>query len=112
MERQRFLPKVLRNLNPTWREPVEVPALNFERRTLKCAAMNRAVCISILMLALASLTAATAPSRIEHVEFLGRDYVRLRDWARANNFEIRIATGGKILQVTNRTHRLTFEVDS
>ncbi len=49
---------------------------------------------------------------MERVEFLGRDYVRLADWARANNFEGRITTGGKILQLTNRSHKLTFEVDS
>lgn len=49
---------------------------------------------------------------MERVEFLGRDYVRLADWARANNFESRIMTGEKILQLTNRSHKLTFEVDS
>ena len=73
--------------------------------------MNRAVRFAMLFVALSSLPVATAPNRIERVEFLGRDYVRLRDWAHANNFESRVV-GGKTLQLTNRSHKLTFEVDS
>lgn len=77
--------------------------------------MNRAVSVGFAIALFASpnpLPAANFSSRIERVEFLGRDYVRLADWARVNNFESRGATGGKILQLTNHYHKLTFEVDS
>ena len=76
--------------------------------------MNRAVCFgfaALLVCLPGQARAANSSSRIERVEFLGRDHVRIADWARANNFGSR-ATGGKILQFTNRSHKLTFKVDS
>jgi N-acetylmuramoyl-L-alanine amidase len=63
-----------------------------------------------LGLALASARAAgTPPAR---AQFLGREWVDLAGWARANAFALNWNRQSKVVQVTNRTARLIFSVDS
>src|SRR5262245_10192059 len=40
-----------------------------------------------------------------------RDYVRLNDWARANNFAVRWLVRDRTLQLSNRVAQMTFNVD-
>jgi N-acetylmuramoyl-L-alanine amidase len=75
--------------------------------------MNRVMCVCVAAMFFGALrlpAATSSSSRIERIVFLGRDYVRLRDWAKANGFEQRIS--GKNIQVNSRGHRLSFEADS
>jgi len=50
--------------------------------------------------------------RLGRVEFAGKSYVRLGDWARANGFDIRWLRTGDVLQLSNRSARMVFTRDS
>ena len=56
--------------------------------------------------------ADAAQQKIEAIHLDGHDYVPLADWARANNLDWHWFDGGKMVEVTNRTTRLIFEVNS
>jgi N-acetylmuramoyl-L-alanine amidase len=56
--------------------------------------------------------AAPALGRVESVDFSGKRYVRLEDWARAGNFDLRWIRRDECLQLTNRSSRLVFNKDS
>ncbi|MDB6065482.1 MAG: Cell wall hydrolase/autolysin [Pedosphaera sp.] len=56
--------------------------------------------------------AASTAGRIESVDFSGKRYVRLEDWAKLNNFDIRWMGHDETLQLTNRSSRLVFNKDS
>jgi N-acetylmuramoyl-L-alanine amidase len=60
----------------------------------------------------ATASAQSALSKLERVNFLGREYVRLLDWAAANRFKIYLAKPGKVVELTNHSFRLVFTVDS
>jgi N-acetylmuramoyl-L-alanine amidase len=51
-------------------------------------------------------------SKLERVQFLGRDYVRLRDWAMANNFKVRWLKKDDVVQLTNHSFKLVFTANS
>jgi N-acetylmuramoyl-L-alanine amidase len=53
-----------------------------------------------------------ASGDVASVTLSGKGYVRLSDWARANNFETRWLKRDESLQLTNRGARLVFGVDS
>jgi N-acetylmuramoyl-L-alanine amidase len=67
-----------------------------------------------LMLALAGWTASAQSSsgRLGHEYLGGKEHVRLSDWARANNFEIRSIKKDEIAQLIKGTSRLVFTADS
>jgi len=67
---------------------------------------------SVLVLAGAATFAQSSLSRLERVHLYGKDYVRLGDWARANNFEIRWIKRDEIVQLSKGAARLVFTVDS
>lgn len=67
---------------------------------------------SVLVLAGAAATAQRSTGRIERVRLLGKEYVRLNDWARGNNFEIRWIKRDESVQLTKGTTRLVFSADS
>jgi N-acetylmuramoyl-L-alanine amidase len=74
------------------------------------------VAAQVLLLALA-LTAAppaavvAATARPDRSRAPNRQYVRLGDWARANQFAVRWLERDRTLQLSNRTARLVFNVD-
>ena len=57
-------------------------------------------------------SAADAAGRARPVEISGKRYVRLGDWANANNFEARWLWRDESLELTNRSARLVFTKDS
>ena len=68
-----------------------------------------------LLLWLAPLLAATAQSslrKLERVQLYGHEYVRLADWAAANNFELRWTRPDEELQLKSAATKLVFTVDS
>jgi N-acetylmuramoyl-L-alanine amidase len=77
--------------------------------------MKRAfVLLLCLLLPMGGVTAAaeTSSGKLERVQFLGRDYVRLRDWALANSFKVRWLTNDKVVQLANPFFRLVFTANS
>jgi N-acetylmuramoyl-L-alanine amidase len=69
----------------------------------------------LLLLGLGSplpLRARETAEQLERVEFLGRRYVRLGDWARANGFDLRWAQRDESVQLTNKFARMRFTKDS
>jgi N-acetylmuramoyl-L-alanine amidase len=67
----------------------------------------------LLALALASAAlGAGARTGERQPQFTGREYVRLEDWARMNQFQIRWLDREKTFQLSNRVARLTFIVNS
>lgn len=76
----------------------------------------KATLISMLVLVLgldAPPAFALVPSnRIPSVEISGRRYVRLADWAKANNFDVRWLKRDETVQLTNRFSSLEFTKDS
>ncbi len=66
-------------------------------------------CLGLVLRAGLPATAATAPSA---VNFLGRDWYDLAAWARANEFHFAWHQKTRLMQLTNRTARLVFAVDS
>src|SRR5690242_14189028 len=53
-----------------------------------------------------------ASGDVASVSLSGRNYVRLTDWARANNLETRWLKRDETIQLTNRGIRLVFAMDS
>ncbi len=56
--------------------------------------------------------ACAAPAGLETADFAGRHYVRLGDWARANNFDLRWLQKDGVMQLTNRFFRVVLQKDS
>lgn len=71
--------------------------------------------IVILLAALLFGTANLSQAAARHIArprySAGRDYVSLREWARANNFSIRYQDRDKTLQLSNREAELVFNLD-
>lgn len=66
-----------------------------------------------LILAFALMPGRTEARTTERrPSFTGREYVRLEDWARLNQFQIRWLEHEKTFQLSNRLARLTFTVNS
>ncbi len=64
---------------------------------------------------LTALTAVAAPgpvSQLERVPLFGNEYVRLDDWARANNFQVQWVTPKQELKLTRAGTTLEFTADS
>lgn len=70
--------------------------------------------IFCLLLALtpASVRAQGALARLDRVSLQGRDYVRVRDWAVANQFRVSWLEPNRVVLLTNATQRLVFAVNS
>ena len=71
--------------------------------------------LALLVLACALVLPAEARKgarEIPSASLLGRNYLRLADWARANNFEVHWLKQDEIVQVANHSARMVFEVDS
>jgi N-acetylmuramoyl-L-alanine amidase len=59
------------------------------------------------------LTASESrPSKLEHYQVFGRDYIRLTEWARQSGLDFRWLVRGETATVTNRTMRLSVKADS
>jgi N-acetylmuramoyl-L-alanine amidase len=56
--------------------------------------------------------AVSSPGKVSTLMLFGREHVRLGDWAKANNFEIRWLKKDKLLQLSSRLSKLVLEVDS
>jgi N-acetylmuramoyl-L-alanine amidase len=57
-------------------------------------------------------SASGVAGSVEPVALFGREYVRLNDWARDNNYSIQWLKHDESIQLSNRSFRLVFDVDS
>ena len=76
------------------------------------AFLRAAASIVVVLASLVSLAAQSPSVRLEHVTILGKEYVRVDDWARANHFQLHWLTRNKELQVSNGSAKIVFEVNS
>jgi N-acetylmuramoyl-L-alanine amidase len=67
---------------------------------------------SILALPGTRVSAQSPPSRLERAHISGKEYVRLSEWARQNDFEIRWGKREESVQLTKGASRLGFTADS
>jgi N-acetylmuramoyl-L-alanine amidase len=77
--------------------------------------MKAAVILSLLLASASAQAAAMSPSakpRATHVEISGRNYARLNEWARVNNFSVQWSKAGDEIQLSNHLTRLLFRKDS
>ncbi|HZQ46249.1 MAG TPA: N-acetylmuramoyl-L-alanine amidase [Verrucomicrobiae bacterium] len=77
--------------------------------------MKAALALSLLLVIGAGervFCAQNAPVRVETAEFSGRRYLRLGDWAKANNFELHWQKREEVVQLSNRASRMVFTKDS
>jgi N-acetylmuramoyl-L-alanine amidase len=84
----------------------------FRSRTGSIALWSRR---ALLVLACAFVLPAQARKgarEIPSASLLGRNYMRLGDWAHANNLEVHWIKQDEIVQVASHSARLVFEVDS
>lgn len=72
----------------------------------------KAAILSTLLLAAWVVPAHAAPGRTERLEFLGREYVRLPEWARANNFDVQWLKKDETMQLAGHSLKLVFTADS
>jgi N-acetylmuramoyl-L-alanine amidase len=68
--------------------------------------------ILAFLVSLVTISAQSPVNRLDRATILGKEYVRVDDWARANNFQLRWLTKGKELQASNASAKLVFEVNS
>lgn len=71
-----------------------------------------ALALFFVTLAVPLVAVERGTAGIERLQLLGRDYVRLQDWATANHFQSRWLERLKVVAFTNRTDRLVFTVSS
>ncbi len=74
--------------------------------------MKRRVLLVVLFCSLGLASGQSPVSKLTRVDLYGHVYVRLEEWAWANNFQVKRPRNSEWLQVTNRWARLQFEVDS
>jgi N-acetylmuramoyl-L-alanine amidase len=72
----------------------------------------KAVILSTLLLAAWAAPVDAAPGRTERLDFLGREYVRLPEWARANNFDVQWLKKDETVQLAGHSLKLVFMADS
>jgi len=65
-----------------------------------------------LLLCVPTIFAQHQSGKLERVKFLGRDYVRLRDWASANNFKLNWLQKDHEIELSNQAFKLVFTADS
>jgi len=68
--------------------------------------------IFFMLCAVTATPAQGSPGKLEHVQLFGREYVRLDEWAAANNFEFAWTRKDELAQVKSKSAKLIFEVDS
>jgi N-acetylmuramoyl-L-alanine amidase len=82
----------------------------------QCAGMKSTLALLLLLPVLAlewlPLSLRAAPATMETADFAGHRYVRLMDWARAENFDPRWLQRDEVIQLTNRSYHLEFQKDS
>jgi len=86
--------------------------LNGDGRPFKFFGFMKAVFRLLACMTLAmggAMASAQSPlSKLERVQFLGRDYVRLTDWARANSFQVTWLKKDKVVRLANGSFTLVF----
>lgn len=75
------------------------------------ARLQQMICVAALVFA-GDAEARMPATKLERVEFLGRDYVRLMDWARSNGFNFAWVKHGELARVNTGSHTLVFRADS
>lgn len=74
--------------------------------------MKAAILLSLFFASLLSAIAQSPVSKLDRVFVLGTEYVRLQDWARANNFRANWITKSKELKISGPRSTLVFAADS
>jgi len=74
--------------------------------------MNMALWLSLTSLALLPVAAAGSASKLENLSIGGVDYVRLEDWARVNDFQLRWTVPKQEFKLTKASGVLGFTVES
>lgn len=73
--------------------------------------MQHVICVAGLLFACGA-EAMVPATKLRRVEFLGRDYVRLRDWARSNRFGLEWIAHSEVARVNAGSAVLVFRADS
>jgi len=74
--------------------------------------MNTILSMVCLLAGLAGAGAQSSLGRLERVQLFDREYVRLDDWAAANNFELKWTRPDKQVQAKSKWSKLVFDMDS
>ena len=68
--------------------------------------------LTMALLAWSPVPVCSAPTGLETADFAGRHYLRLGDWARASNFDLRWLRKDEVVEVTNRSFHIVLQKDS
>ena len=74
--------------------------------------MKVVMCLGLLWASLLSVSAQTPIARLERFLFFGNEYVRLEEWARANNFQSKWLVPRQQLKISNSSSTLLVWADS
>jgi N-acetylmuramoyl-L-alanine amidase len=74
--------------------------------------MRRFAPLVLWLVAVVGARAQAPLVKLPRTDLYGHAYIRLEDWARANNFSVKYSSTSPVVQVTNRWARLRFETDS
>src|SRR5438132_11950858 len=74
--------------------------------------MKFASWVGLCWAALLPFAASASATRLERVSISGAEYIRLEDWARANNFQARWTVPKQEFKLTSGASSLAFTVDS
>ncbi len=74
--------------------------------------MKVAIVLGLLWASLPLAAASSSGGRLEHVSLFGAEYVRLEDWARAHDFQLKWTVPRQELTLTSPSATLEFVVDS
>ena len=74
--------------------------------------MKVAIVLGLLWASLPLAAASGSGGRLEHVSLFGAEYVRLEDWARAHDFQLKWTVPRQELTLTSPSATLEFVVDS
>ncbi len=75
------------------------------------ARLHQIICVAAFVF-VADAGAKVPANKLQRVEFLGREYVRLRDWAHSNGFTFAWVTDGEVVRVGAGPVSLVFRADS
>lgn len=90
-------------------------ACHARRRSSNCRDVKLVGTLLCLLICAGNCGAAMVVSsagNLARTEIAGKTYVRLNDWARENNFNMRWGRAGDVVDLTNRLTRLEFNKDS
>src|SRR5437867_8021776 len=74
--------------------------------------MKLATCFGLIASAMLPVGGQSSPTKLARISFSGMEFVRLEDWARANNFQAKWSVPKQELKLTSSSSTLAFTIDS